>query len=187
MAAKDPADQDLWEQVKAGVVPLDRKNRLALAPPRNTAPSKVVPRAAAIDLRMLDGLSPPPQAIDRRAQRKIAKGRQAIDSVLDLHGDTQDRALGRLKAHIGAAFGRGERTILVVTGKGGRRYSQTAAETPVAYRRREDFQPEGGVLKRMVPLWLDSADLRPYIHSFSAADPRHGGSGALYVRLRKRR
>ena len=42
-----------------------------------------------------------------------------------------------------------------------------------------------GVLRRAVPLWLNEPDLRALVVSYTQASPRHGGAGALYVRLRK--
>ncbi|MFL5135469.1 MAG: Smr/MutS family protein, partial [Microvirga sp.] len=46
---------------------------------------------------------------------------------------------------------------------------------------------ERGVLRRMVPHWLRLPDLRSLVIGFEEASPQHGGSGALYVRLRRRR
>ena len=49
------------------------------------------------------------------------------------------------------------------------------------------FGEERGVLKRSVPHWLRLPDLRPLVVGFEEAQPRHGGSGALYIRLRRSR
>jgi DNA-nicking Smr family endonuclease len=43
---------------------------------------------------------------------------------------------------------------------------------------------ERGVLRRMVPHWLAAPDLRHIVLGFTEAARRHGGEGALYVRLR---
>ena len=61
------------------------------------------------------------------------------------------------------------------------------ADIPVAYRTRNEFEQHGGVLKRMVPLWLAGPELKPFIHSYGPAAQEHGGDGALYVVLRKQR
>ena len=42
-----------------------------------------------------------------------------------------------------------------------------------------------GVLKRMVPHWLRLPELRGIVIGFESASVRHGGEGALYVRLRR--
>ena len=42
-----------------------------------------------------------------------------------------------------------------------------------------------GVLRRLVPIWLASAELRAVVVGFDEAGRAHGGAGALYVRLRR--
>jgi DNA-nicking Smr family endonuclease len=64
----------------------------------------------------------------------------------------------------------GARSVLIITGKGSR--------TDISER---------GILNRQVPLWLAQPDLRAYVTSFEPAHARHGGQGALYVRLRRAR
>jgi DNA-nicking Smr family endonuclease len=46
---------------------------------------------------------------------------------------------------------------------------------------------EGGVLKRQVPLWLALPEFRAMVVGFDDAHQRHGGEGALYLRLRRSR
>ncbi len=46
---------------------------------------------------------------------------------------------------------------------------------------------ERGVLRRMVPHWLAAADMRAVVVGFEEASRGHGGAGALYVRIRRRR
>jgi len=46
---------------------------------------------------------------------------------------------------------------------------------------------EPGVLRRAVPLWLAMPDFRAIVLGFEEAAPHHGGTGALYVRLRRDR
>ena len=48
-------------------------------------------------------------------------------------------------------------------------------------------EPERGVLRRQVPLWLQLPDLREIVVGFEEAHVGHGGEGALYVRLRRAR
>jgi DNA-nicking Smr family endonuclease len=43
------------------------------------------------------------------------------------------------------------------------------------------------VLRRVVPHWLRLPELRALVLGFEEAAPQHGGAGALYVRLRRRR
>jgi DNA-nicking Smr family endonuclease len=77
--------------------------------------------------------------------------------------------------------------VLIITGKGGVR--------PLAPKLRSSREAGGegsdpvsrGVLRRSVPLWLDEPELRAIVVGYAAAGARHGGDGALYVRLRRAR
>jgi DNA-nicking Smr family endonuclease len=112
----------------------------------------------------------------------------AIDDVLDLHGLHQDRAHARLRAFLMSSQAKGHRMVLVITGKGGG--VRPLAPDPRSYRERggEGSDPASrGVLRRSVPLWLDEPELRAVVVGYASAGVRHGGDGALYVRLRKAR
>jgi DNA-nicking Smr family endonuclease len=104
----------------------------------------------------------------------LRRGKKAVDSVIDLHGMRQDEAHFALIRFLHRAQASGYAVVLVVTGKGG---------APSAHGLFE----ERGVLRRMVPHWLRLPDLRSLVVGFEEASPQHGGSGALYVRLRRRR
>lgn len=106
--------------------------------------------------------------MDGRTARRFKRGKLPIDARLDLHGHTQQMAHRALNRFIEDAYHGGYRTVLVVTGKGGR-----------------DGEP--GVLWRMVPVWLNETPLRQWISGFSHAAQRDGGTGALYVRVKRRR
>jgi DNA-nicking Smr family endonuclease len=43
------------------------------------------------------------------------------------------------------------------------------------------------VLRRSVPQWLEDPEFRAIVLGYSAAGVRHGGEGALYIRLRRAR
>jgi DNA-nicking Smr family endonuclease len=115
----------------------------------------------------------PPAELERRQARRIAAGKIAIAARLDLHGYHEGQARARLRTFLFAAHARGELTVLVITGKGAR----PAAGGPGERQR--------GVLRRNVPFWLAEPDLSAIVAGFSEASARHGGGGALYVRLRK--
>lgn len=78
--------------------------------------------------------------------------------------------------------------VLVITGKGG-----GGGVGPLAPDLQRDADGERfdsgrrGVLRRSVPRWLDEPELRAVVVSYASAGVRHGGDGALYVRLRKAR
>lgn len=190
--AKKPlssADREVWEDVTRSVEPLDaheRRRRPAAAvkgddganSSKKTPPSPPSPRVKKKRVVAPDnfgskrrGSPPPPPTpipglIDRRGQRKIARGQMPIDSTIDLHGLTQDQAYARLSRHLEAASNAGERCILVITGKGGEKGE--------------------GVLRRSLPDWLGNRVLGDLVSAISPAGRSHGGSGAFYVRLRNR-
>lgn len=178
------SDEAVWQEVTKTVTPLGGRPETP-PPPKAIRPTNV--RYDRLPSEWLTASSTAPEArIDRKTRRNITKGRQEFDRSVDLHGMTQDHAFNTLKSVIEGCIRRGDKILLVVTGKGGKRYSQLSADTPVAYRTRNEFEQHGGVLKRMVPLWLAGPDLKAFVHSYGPAAQEHGGDGALYVVLRRR-
>jgi DNA-nicking Smr family endonuclease len=110
---------------------------------------------------------------DRRQKQRVARGRDAIDVRIDLHGMTQRQAHAALLGFLRQAQAADAKVALVVTGKGG---GKSAAELG-----------ERGVLRRQVPLWLALPEFRHFIVGFDEAHRSHGGEGAIYVRLRRAR
>ena len=178
-----PEDMALWEHVKEGVQPL-KKERLPA--PRTmddmlgVEEEKAAKPTPAPKLRKppkLPSYSPPqsqpaqshpPLApIEPSFRRALRRGNEAIEGRLDLHGLTLEQAQGVLHGFLMRSKGEGKRLVLVITGKG-----------------REEGQ---GVLKRAVPQWLAAPALRSVVLGFEASARHHGGSGALYVRLRRTR
>jgi DNA-nicking Smr family endonuclease len=148
----------------------DPPDRLPSAPPAPAPP------------RPGRSLPPPLATFERRKGRRIAAGKISIEARLDLHGLRQSDAHSRLRRFLHQCVADGCSTVLVITGKGG----PEAANTHRPFS--EDAERPGrGVLRRMVPLWLAEADLRSLVASFRSAGVRHGGEGALYVQLRKRK
>jgi DNA-nicking Smr family endonuclease len=173
-------EHTLWTVVTRSIKPLRRRKAVVPAaeeialpalPPRKLAKAaKVVPPPAPPPSRM----EPPPLApLGRRLKQKIGRGSEPIDARIDLHGMTQASAHGALAHFLRRAQHDGARVVLVITGKGMR---------PGA-----DPHAERGVLKRQVPLWLESPELRPLVVGFESANIGHGGAGALYVRMRRAR
>ena len=114
---------------------------------------------------------------DPRVSKRIARGRHAIDARLDLHGLRQQDAYLVLRRFLARCQADGLRHVLVITGKGG-------GTDDVADR---DFwrSDERGILRRLVPHWLSEPSLRLHVVSFTESALKHGGSGALYVTIRK--
>ncbi|MGZ3297747.1 MAG: Smr/MutS family protein [Asticcacaulis sp.] len=106
-----------------------------------------------------------PDPIEPRRKRRLSRERDPIEARLDLHGLNAMAAETRLKAFVQQAHANDYRAVLVITGKG---------------------MADAGILKRYAPEWLADPKLAHIIAGVSQAHPRHGGSGALYVALKKR-
>ena len=163
----------LWREITRGIAPLrptaateieaadGAKAASAAAPaPRVARPQPAKPKADAPPL-------PAPAPLGRRAKQRVARGRDSIDGRLDLHGLTQAEAHEALLRFLHTAQTRDARLVMVITGKG--------------------RDGAGGVLKRQVPLWLALPEFRAIVVGFEEAHQRHGGAGALYLRVRKNR
>ncbi len=116
--------------------------------------------------------TPPPLApLGRRMRQRVARGKEAIDARIDLHGLTQAQAHSALLHFLRTAHARDARLVLVITGKGGR----------------GEGERDRGVLRRHVPQWLGLPEFRAFVVGFEDAHIAHGGEGALYVRVRRTR
>ena len=184
-AGPDDDDEDLFRWVFADAKPLKKKRPFpehpaakagrkvaAKTPPDKKAAGRPAPRAPV-------AAAPAPKparalaagdytGMDRRTADRFRKGKMAIEGRLDLHGSFQDDAHRMLNGFIVNSAAAGRRVVLVITGKG--RISEG-----------------GGVLRRNVPHWLRMSPCAPHVLAVLPAQPQHGGSGALYVMLRRKR
>jgi DNA-nicking Smr family endonuclease len=155
-------EEALWDGFVRSITPLRSQKK---------APSREKTRlpAAAKTPRAQHPTSPPPPLapLERRLKQRVAHGRAPIEARIDLHGLTQNEAYAALLRFLERAQADGRRIALVVTGKG--------------------RGSEPGVLRRQVPLWLELPAFRALVVGFDNAHAGHGGDGALYVRLRRRR
>lgn len=166
----------IWRHVARSVKPLFDSHRHPTADdeieevprPRVTA-VQAEPRARAVTCPQ------PPSPlklgtvanIDRRTAQRFTRGKMEVDGRIDLHGLTLDQAHNALTSFIRGAAARGARCVMVVTGKGkGDSIGRIRSETPH---------------------WLNQAPLRPLILAVSQARVQHGGTGALYVLLKRQR
>ncbi len=115
----------------------------------------------------------PPGGLDKHASRRLKQGRLSIEGRLDLHGMTQQAAHRALADFIRNSAESGRKCVLVITGKGTRVVSEQDNERTV------------GILRSMVPRWLQEPALARLVIGSRAAFPRDGGDGALYVMLRR--
>lgn len=174
-----PDEATLFQETLRDAKPLSGKKRKAAAvAPKKTAAKQASSAAShparkqpALPPRVAAPLAPlapgPTPGVDRRTHDRFKKGEMAIDATLDLHGMTQNAAHDMLIRFVERGATAGFRCVLIVTGKGLREGS--------------------GVLRAQVPRWLNEAGLRPYLLAIHRARPQHGGDGALYVLLKRKR
>lgn len=193
-------DKELWEALRRSVQPLrplpepvrsqpepaaravDAGADAAVAAPALLVEAKAPARPAA----------PPPLArLEERVRRRLARGRIDVDQRIDLHGMRQERAFAALVAFLRQSQAHGARIVLVITGKG--RQSPDGLSGPrlpgdgLSAGAQSADEPGRGVLRQLVPVWLARPDLRDVVAGLQEAGRPHGGAGALYVRLRRRR
>jgi len=113
--------------------------------------------------------------VNGATEERLKKGQLEPQARIDLHGMTEGAAHRALFAFLATAHQRGHRLVLVITGKGNPRKDESTSW----------MQSPHGVLKQMVPRWLNEPGLAALIASMKPAHVRHGGDGALYVYLRK--
>jgi DNA-nicking Smr family endonuclease len=172
-------ERALWERVAKQAKPLRKKHRAsdsqapspaaetpvadkAVAHPKSAIPVAVpLPKKPAV---------PPLAPLGRRERSQLSKGKKEIEARLDLHGMTQARAHRALSGFLHQAHGDGMTFVLVITGKG-----------------KIGNESERGVLRRQVPQWLSQPEFRTFVVGFEEAHIGHGGTGALYVRIRRSR
>ena len=118
-----------------------------------------------------------PSGINGATQERLRKGLIEPDAKIDLHGMTQAVAHRTLFKWLTSAHRSGNRLVLVVTGKGNPKNDDNAPWMASPH----------GVLKQMVPRWLNEPELAALIAHVRPAHVKHGGDGALYVYLRKAR
>ncbi|MFK3778741.1 Smr/MutS family protein [Agrobacterium sp. NPDC089420] len=172
----------LWGKVAKTARPISgRLEDLLAFDDMEEAPAETfVPQTGKSDFpRMLaEPVEPPPSVPDKKprihqpmekpVKRKLTRGRLPLEGRIDLHGMFQSEAHAVLLDFLLRAHERGLRHVLVITGKGRSIGSD-------------------GALKRAVPMWFSKPEYRHLISSYEDASANHGGDGALYVRLSRRR
>lgn len=171
-------ERALWSKVAASVRPLF--GRAPLQAPADPPPPAV---PAADGGRRLAPAQPAPAAgpqrpgetLDASWDRRLARGLVQPDLTLDLHGHTLASAHAALEAGLARAVAGEARLMLLVTGR------------PPAPNDRGFGPPRRGAIRWAVGDWLAASPQAGRIAAVRHAHPRHGGAGALYVVLRRRR
>ena len=178
----DVPDFHLWTEVTRSVSPLPRRRVLepvegeVAAAPAPTARSKprIFPAFPSYQAPAQKPVHDERPRIEPKMRRKLMRGRIEIDATLDLHGMRQNEARSALNRFLISRWGRGDRTILVITGKGLKKLD--AEGTQIIER---------GVLRSMLPGWLSEPNLAAIVAGWDYSAQMHGGEGAFYVRLKR--
>ena len=175
------SDEDLFAEEMAGVKPLGREARVRLVKERLSEEQQKGRQRAAVGedkplnpladdrIMPLDAwhvLESKRPGIQHGVYRKLRLGQYQVDARLDLHRMLVKQAREEVFSFIGEATELGLRTLLIVHGKG---QSKTQGE-------------RSAILKGYVDHWLRELES---VQAFHSARPEHGGTGAVYVLLRK--
>lgn len=174
-------EDDLFAEEMAGVRPLGRDARVRLVKERLSEDQQRDRRRAAEGEDQLinpledEGISPldawfvlefKRPGIQNGVYRKLRLGHYQVDACLDLHRMLVRQAREEVFSFIDEATRLGLRTLLIVHGKG---QSKSQGD-------------QTAVLKGYVNQWLQNLDP---VQAFHSAQPQHGGTGSVYVLLKK--
>ncbi|NIJ08205.1 DNA-nicking Smr family endonuclease [Sphingomonas vulcanisoli] len=162
-------EQELWARVAATVHayrPLPGIDPLPPAPARPKPPA-IRPSAPPLPAKA----AAPGDTLDGGWDRRLRQGAVAPDRTIDLHGHTLASAHTALTHALERAIADDARLLLVVTGRA----------------RPADATPRRGLIRAAIGDWLAASPYAGRIAAIRNAHPRHGGGGALYIVLRRRR
>ncbi|MEL7108937.1 MAG: Smr/MutS family protein [Pseudomonadota bacterium] len=161
MSGRDLSDKDkrAWAAVSRNVTPLTgrRGTPAGTKRRRDDGSDETFPP-------LLNKTYAAPQ--NRQNERAVRRGRQEISASFDLHGHTRESAFQVLPAFLVQEQAKGSQCVIVITGKG---------------------KSGEGVLRRAFMNWLDLPEARNLVNGYAPAHAKHGGGGAWYVFLRRRR
>lgn len=167
-------ERALWRKVVATVRPLEPQppsSDIEEAPPAAPAPPRA-PARPAIPAAAAKPRAAPGTTLDAGWDRRLSRGLVAPDVAIDLHGHSLAGAHALLDARLEQAVADGARLVLLITGKPPR-----GDRVPVVR----------GAIRAAVGDWLAASRHAGAIAAIRNAHPRHGGAGALYIVLRRRR
>ena len=106
------------------------------------------------------------RGINSKTLRKLKAGHLSIEAHLDLHGLNAQQAKIRLLKFMREHYINNSKCVLLIPGRG--------INSPMG----------APVLRSEIQGWLTREPLKRIVLAFCSAQPKHGGTGALYVLLR---
>ena len=111
--------------------------------------------------------------------KELKRGKIKIDRRVDLHGYSLVEAHDKLNSEVKKNYNKNKRCLLIITGKGVHKKIENDQDTnPKLYY---------GKIKNSIINWINEDDLKKYILTYQDAGFEHGGDGALFVYLRKKK
>ena len=173
-----------FQEAMADVIPLNGdREKIERQPCIHTKPSHPAPDDERDGLAHLQGLVHGTVQIDitfsdeyiegsiqgfsRKMMRKLKRGQFSVQDYVDLHGLNREEGELKVKEFLLNSHARRLRCVLIVHGRG----LNSPNSLPV--------------LKEELPLWLNRGPIRKIVLAFSTALPHDGGTGAIYVLLRR--
>ena len=174
MRSLSPEEATLWRRVVASVAPLHPQQDGAVEAAAEPVAAPARPKQAPAP-RPRPVAAPPAPApgttLDGTWDRRLGRGLVQPDFTVDLHGHRLAEAYDLLDDSLDRGIASGARLILLITGK------PPKGEPPIAR----------GKIRAAVHDWLAASPHAGKIAAVRGAHARHGGAGALYIVLRRRR
>ena len=175
--AENPASEDdLFLHAFRDVEPLNKGGRDIAGPTRTKEATPPAPPSFA---RLLEEniefdmeythefMTGQIRGLDAKIFRKLKNGEFSVQGHLDLHGMNTDQARIAVLDFLRRSYMEAKRCLLLIPGRG--------RNSPMGQ----------GVLRQELTNWLTQAPLKRIVLAFATAQPKHGGSGALYLLLRQ--
>ena len=170
--ALSAADRALWQAYVARVEPLPGRALPPIEPAEAPPAIATLQAVPSVPPTLPVTWQPPPiqinvtpAGLDDKRWRALRRGRTKPERTIDLHGRRAQEAHDAVRSFLFDAFADGLRCVAVITGRGS--------------------SPEGGVLRRELPHWLNAPDLRRML--LAAAHPHAANTGAVHLMLRRRK
>lgn len=181
-----PGEEDYFIRAMSDVQPLNGPAKTVIRPPDvNMRPSHPAPDeeleamahlsdlvsgAAPLDITFSDEyIEGCVHGLSRKLMQRLKRGNFPVQDYVDLHGLTKQEAEVKVREFLLHSHRRGLRCVLIVHGRG---------------HNSENHIP---VLKERLPVWLTRGPVKKIVLAFSTARPYDGGTGAVYILLKRKK